>query len=254
MSTDPKLNAPDLNDVRKQIDRVDQALLNLIAERLALSADVRRAKAGAKLWRPSREDSHVAELVERARSSGTEAALVSRVWAELMSASISVQGSTRLHVALEGDTRANLSLIRDRFGGSLPVSSYPTSSTALAACYADPEGIAVLPAPGGMNNWWTALAPDGSMPDLKIVAGLPRIGQGRWPHAVAVADISLDYNAGSDGRVLVVLQGSQLGEAGTVRGESGDRSLIEISAKVAANMSALGDAAIIGYLPASIAD
>lgn len=227
---------------------MDQALLDLIAERLSLSADVRRAKAGAKVWRPSREDSHVAELVERAKVSGTKAALVSRVWAELMSASITVQGSTRLHVALEGDSRANLSLIRDRFGGGLPISSYPTSSTALAACYNDPEGVAVLPAPGGMHNWWTALAPDGAMSDLKIVAALPRIGSGEWPHAVAVAEMALDFEDVMGGRFLYVANGAQPA-SGKIRAESGALKLVETQTR-----NGLGDAAIIGYLPSPIAE
>ncbi|MEM9599908.1 MAG: chorismate mutase [Pseudomonadota bacterium] len=233
---------PDLERVRQDIDRVDRALLDLIAERLALSADVRRAKAGAKLWRPSREDSHVAHLADVATDTGTPPALVSRIWAELMSASISVQGSTRIHVALEGDARANLSLIRDRFGGSLPVLSYPTSSNALAACYAEEEGIAVLPSPGGMTNWWTALAPGGAMPELRIVASLPRIEAGDWPRAVAVAAIDLDRgDFDQGGRILCV---SEQALPGRKRAESGDLSLYEVPAT-----ETVDKAGVIGYLP-----
>jgi len=242
MSDHSKSANPDLERVRREIDRVDRAMLDLIAERLALSSDVRKAKAGAKLWRPSREDSHVSDLVEMAQNTGTPPALVSRIWAELMSASISVQGSTRLHFALEGDTRANLSLIRDRFGGSLPVLSYPTSSAALAAAYADAEGIAVVPAPGGMNNWWTSLAPGGAMPDFKIVASLPRIGTDGWPQAVAVAAIDLDL---AEGRILCAVRGQKGGMAdGLLRAESGDLRLYEMS-----DVEAVESDSIIGYLP-----
>lgn len=241
---------PALADVRQRIDRVDQQLLDLIAERLSLSADVRRAKAGAKLWRPMREDEHVAELIDRARDSATPPALVSRVWAELMSASISVQGSTCLHVALEGDTRSNIELIRDRFGGSLPVRSYPTSSTALAACYADTEGIAVLPAPGGMIRWWTALTRSGAMPDLKIVAALPRVDAKAWPHAVAVATMDLDGPADNDkGRWLICADREGVAAAsGTVRAESDGLYLAE----VAAPAIDLGRHDVIGCLPRSV--
>jgi len=229
---------PDLEKVRRELDRVDRAMLNLIAERLTLSADVRKAKAGAKLWRPSREDSHVADLVALAHGTDTPPALVSRIWAELMSASISVQGSTRLHFALEGDTRANLSLIRDRFGGSLPLLSYPTSSAALAAAYGDDEGIAVVPAPGGMNNWWTSLAPGGAMSDFKIVAALPRIGIDGWPQAVAVAAIDLDL---AGGRVLCAVRGEAVGK---LRAESGDLRLYEMN-----GVNGVDHASVIGYLP-----
>ncbi len=236
---------PDLAEVRKQIDAVDRAVLDLIAQRLALSADVRRAKSGAKLWRPAREDEHVAELIESARASGTPGALVSRIWAELMSASISVQGSTTLHVALEGDARANLSLIRDRFGGSLPVQSYPTSSAALSGCGSDPEGIAVLPAPGGMQNWWTALAAGGALSQLKIVAALPRVNAREWPQAVAVAEMELDPQRG--GRLLVAGADVQ----GVVRAEAGDLQLVEVAlTDTVEDAVARGD--VIGYLPPAI--
>ncbi|GHA98382.1 hypothetical protein GCM10009069_21570 [Algimonas arctica] len=232
----------DLEKVRRELDRVDRAMLGLIAERLALSADVRKAKAGAKLWRPAREDSHVADLVSMAQGTDTPPALVSRIWAELMSASISVQGSTRLHFALEGDTRTNLALIRDRFGGSLPLLSYPTSSAALAAAYGDDEGIAVVPAPGGMNNWWTSLAPGGAMSDFKIVAALPRIelkdGRQGWPQAVAVAAIDLDL---ANGRVLCAIRGKA---KGTLRAESGDLCLYEMNGADGVDRND-----VIGYLP-----
>lgn len=248
MSDTPPI--PDLAKVRANIDRVDKALLDLIAERLALSADVRRAKQGAKLWRPSREDEHVGDLVMAAKDSGTPPALVSRIWAELMSASISVQGNTRLHVALEGDVRANLSLIRDRFGGSLPVLSYPTSSAALSACASDPEGIAVLPAPGGMQRWWTALGPEGAMSDLKIVAALPRINASDWPQAVAVANMVLDPKPG--GRSLLAVkpgENPQSTKDGILRAESDTLQLIEV-----ADASRVDARALIGYLPPILTD
>ena len=51
-----------IEQVREEIDRVDRSLLALIAERLELAGAVRRAKSGARFWRPSREESHVREL------------------------------------------------------------------------------------------------------------------------------------------------------------------------------------------------
>ena len=235
--TDPK---PDLADVRARIDRVDRALLDLIRERLDLSADVRAAKGGAKLWRPAREDAHVGDLIAASRASGTPPALVSRIWAELMSASISVQGNTRLHVSLEGDVRANQALIRDRFGGSLPVLSYPTSSAALSACGSDPEGIAVLPAPGGMQAWWTALSRDGAMNGLKIVAALPRVGAGAWPQAVAVARMEIDPQPG--GRLLVAAARADA-PGGVVRAETDTLQLVETA------QTEVARGFVVGYLP-----
>jgi len=213
---------PDIETIRREIDRVDNALLDLIAERLELSGQVRKAKGGMRVWRPSREDSHVRQLSIAAET--TSAALVSTIWAELMSASLAAQGPMRLHVALEGDVLSNWSLVRDRFGAALDVKTYPTTSAALAACYAEDEGVAVMPAPapppGGMINWWTALGPGGAMEGLHILAGLPRTGRRDWPRAVAVADVVLTPS-GADQTLLCVTDNDPLPESAILRAESG---------------------------------
>ena len=46
-----------IEDIRVEIDRVDRTILSLMSERLELAGAVRRAKSGARVWRPSREDS-----------------------------------------------------------------------------------------------------------------------------------------------------------------------------------------------------
>ncbi len=213
---------PDIETVRREIDRVDKALLNLIAERLELSAQVRKAKGGMRVWRPSREDSHVRQLATEAEA--TPASLVSTIWAELMSASLAAQGPMRLHVALEGDVLSNWSLVRDRFGAALDVCTYPTTSAALAACASESEGVAVMPAPapppGGMVSWWTALGPGGAMEGLHILAGLPRTGRRDWPSAVAVADVVLTPS-GADQTLLCVTDNDALPEGAMLRAEAG---------------------------------
>lgn len=184
MSSDNN-DIPDINDLRVEIDDVDNRLLELIARRLELAGQVRKAKSGVRVWRPSREHSLVRDLSETSENTPPE--LVARIWAELMSASLALQGPMRLHISLEGDALNNWSTVRDRFGAALPTISYPTTSAALAAAYAEEEGVAVVPAPGGMQRWWTALCSGGAMEDMHILAGLPRVGIDDWPQAVAVA-------------------------------------------------------------------
>lgn len=181
-----KSSAPlSMGKIRTEIDRVDNALLDLIAERMELAQAVRAAKSGVDVWRPSREESMIRDLAAKAASISPE--LVSRIWAELTSASLSLQGPINLHISLAIDTLSARILVRDRFGGAIPSFTYPTESTALAEAYADPEGVAILPAPGGMNNWWTALGPKGAASEMHILAALPRIGNWQWPQAVAVS-------------------------------------------------------------------
>ena len=226
--SDSKKPALDINHIRQEIDRVDTALLSLIAERLGLSANVRRAKSGARLWRPSREESLIRHLAEI--SDETSPHLVSRIWAELVSASLALQGPMRLHIALEGDALEVWALVRDRFGAAIPALSYPTASSALAAAYAEDEGVAVLPAPGGMNSWWSALCTGGAAPEMSIHAGLPRISNDDWPRAVAVA--TADQNPSGDDMMLIGLKNPQAildaGLSGKLRAEAGENRLISV--------------------------
>jgi len=160
---------PDIETVRREIDRVDNALLDLIAERLELSAQVRKAKGGMRVWRPSREDSHVRQLSIAAEA--TSASLVSTIWAELMSASLAAQGPMRLHVALEGDALSNWSLVRDRFGAALDVKTYPTTSAALAACHSEDEGVAadVVLTPSGADQTLLCVTDNDAVPEGAIL-------------------------------------------------------------------------------------
>ncbi|WP_371396062.1 chorismate mutase [Fretibacter rubidus] len=245
-----------IEQVRVEIDRVDNALLGLIAERLELAAAVRRAKSGARVWRPSREDSHVRDL--SGRTGEASPTLVSKIWAELMSASLALQGPMRLHIALEGDVLDVWTLVHDRFGRSIPARSYPTASAALANAYGEDEGVAVLPAPGGMNSWWTALCAGGAMPDMHILAGLPRVGAG-WPRAVAVATADI-ASSGADTMLIAVTKPDAikaLNRPYKLRSEAGDHRLYSVEGytdDISAVAALDPQAKIIGCLPSPLSE
>ncbi len=252
-----------IEQVRREIDRVDTALLELIAQRLELAGAVKRAKSGMRVWRPSREESHVRDLA--ARTADSSPLLVSKIWAELMSASLAAQGPMRLHVALEGDQIDVWTLVHDRFGASLPALSYPTTSAALAAAYTEDEGVAVLPPPGGMNNWWSALCTGGAMPDMKIHAGLPRVAdisitsKGEWPRAVAVATADM-APSGADTMLVAITDPAALEALGrlgstSLCAEAGDNRLYQVAGYFddISRVQAIDPRAkIIGCLPAAL--
>lgn len=254
--------------LRVEIDQVDTALLDLIAKRMELAAAVRRAKSGADVWRPSREESHVRDLARKA--GGTAPELVSHIWAELTSASLTLQGPIGLHISLVGDALSSWSLVRDRFGASIPAHTYPTTSAALAAAHADLEGVAVLPAPGGMNNWWTSLGPHGAMSGMHILAALPRIGNWDWPVAVAVSKAAIEPS-GNDISLVYIEAGAlaapqtlakiieSAGLAGVLRAEMNGRCLYSVpgyytddSPEIRAVAERVKAVQIIGVLPSPI--
>ena len=135
-------------------------------------------------------------------------------------------------------------LVRDRFGAAIPAVSYPTASSALAAAYGDDEGVAVLPAPGGMNSWWTALGARGAMPDMHILSGLPRTGDEDWPRAVAVSTADIQPS-GADQTLLICNRGTDI-PGGELRAEAGQHILVSVEAYLE---TAPANTKIIGCLP-----
>jgi len=223
---DKKPEAFDINRVRKDIDRVDNALLSLIAERLELANYVKSAKRGGAIWRPSREESHVRDLVKATQHSSP--ALVSRIWAELMSASLSIQGPLKVHVGLKTDQNERaITLVRERFGASLPITQHPSETAALAAAYGDENAVAIVSAPAQGVRWWTALTKSGAMSELKIMARLPRHDASDWPEAVAVAVGAL-APSGDDMTLIVTDNPAALPKDARLRAESGSYVLASL--------------------------
>ena len=165
-----------------------------------------------------------------------------------MSASLSIQGPLIVHVGLKRDSSGEVtSLVRNRFGASLPVEYHANDMAALAAAYGDENSVAVVSAPGKASRWWSALCPNEAMPEHKIMARLPRYEAGDWPIAVAVAVGEL-APSGSDKTLIVTKNPKLLPENAVLQAESGDYVLATIEGFV--TQDRLDDQiSIIGVLP-----
>ena len=124
--------APPLNDLRREIDRVDDAIAELIARRTALAARVGSAKSGVNPYRPARE----AEVLARMGCGALPDPLVRAVWRELISAALHAQGLAEIVV----DNEALAAPARAHFGAMLPV----RVDAAALAHVARPDALVVI--------------------------------------------------------------------------------------------------------------
>jgi chorismate mutase len=126
-ATDP------LAALRSEIDRLDDALLGLIEQRLAASlaiAELKRAEAGECLnMRPRREQAVIERLIGRARTAPPE--VIGRIWRTIMSYSLQAQGRIELILCSEGDKAALLQQARNRFGDGAPLRWVATAREAI---------------------------------------------------------------------------------------------------------------------------
>jgi chorismate mutase len=119
--------------LRAEIDRLDDAILELVEQRLAASlaiAKLKRNEGGDFLnMRPRREQAIIDRLVARARAAPPE--VIARIWRTIMSYSLQAQGRIELILCSDGDKAALLQQVRNRFGEGPPLRWAATAEEAL---------------------------------------------------------------------------------------------------------------------------
>jgi chorismate mutase len=153
-----------LDALRREVDALDDALLELVERRLDLSLKIANLKGkdeGRLKLRPRREAGIVARLTARARIATPE--LIAQVWRELMSHSLQAQAHTELVLcaALAPDSLRDQ--VRERFGWAAPIVWAETPEDALDKAKAREAIAAIEHSP--FSSWWIALADD---PGLSI--------------------------------------------------------------------------------------
>jgi len=140
--------APSLGALRSQIDRVDNAILDLLEERYALTRRVLRAKAGENAHalpvRPERERAILARL--SARTIQVPAADIAQVWGSILSLSAQAQKAFRVMLwSPEGTGAALARLATSRYGSTTPVVWAADVDEAIAAARVG-DTILLMPA------------------------------------------------------------------------------------------------------------
>jgi 3-deoxy-7-phosphoheptulonate synthase len=129
-----------LAELRAEIDRIDDAMLDLVDRRIAAARAIAAAKGASPhlRLRPRRQGEVIARLQERARHASAEA--VRHIWRELMGHCLQTQGATQIVIA---DGCAPEHEVRDLFGSAAPIRR--ASRKAAIRIAAEEEAVAILP-------------------------------------------------------------------------------------------------------------
>lgn len=168
-----------LSDLRREIDDIDNALHDLLMRRASVVDRVKDLKQshGGVIFRPGRE----AEILRRlaARHSGPLSRnIVVRIWRELMSAFVSMQGPFVVAVWDNGEVGC-WDVARDHFGTETTMTRHQSAGTVLHAIAEGTATVGVLPLPqdGEADPWWPAFAL-GRDKRLQICARVPFASRG----------------------------------------------------------------------------
>ncbi len=191
---------PALDDLRRDIDRIDDSLHDLLVRRAEVVAAIRQVKAGGFALRPGREAMILRRLLARHTGAFPRESLV-RIWREIMGAMVRLQGL--FAIAAPASVGAEFTLLaREEFGASTVVNTMPSARHALGAVRTGEAALALLPPPreGEAQPWWPLLMEaDG----LRVVARLP-FAQLK-PRVEALAVARLDLAPSGEDRTLVGL-------------------------------------------------
>ncbi len=265
MSQDP----PSLEELRRRIDRLDDALHDALMQRADLVAQVARVKQAAATppLRPGREARILRRLIARHRGGFPRPVLV-RLWRELLSGTTAMQAELQVAVFVPQQASAFWDLARDHFGSQTAMIALRSTGEVVGAVIDGRATLGVLPVPGQRDeeSWWRLLmAGDAGKP--RVIARLPFGARGnargegedalviaRTDPEASGADRSLYIVETTPGlsrtRVTAALAEAGLGAtrlAGTEPGGASDIQVVELGDWVPADDARLkGAAAALG--------
>jgi chorismate mutase len=182
-------NPPTLADLRREIDRIDEAMHRLLMERGdiidRLIATKKTAESGSA-FRPAREADMMRRLVGRHRGI-LPLDTAESIWRVIIATFTYVQAPFSLHADVSAGEAAMRDSARFHFGFTVPFVAHMGASGVVTAIAAARGDIGFVPAANAATAWWTALEGDDAP---KIIARFPFVERTDHPAGLPVFGIA----------------------------------------------------------------
>jgi len=184
--------APSLADLRTEIDRIDEAMHQLLIERgeiIDRLITVKRSQdAGSSAFRPAREAEMMRRLVKRHKGI-LPLDTVESIWRVIISTFTYAQAPFSVHADLSAGDALMRDSARFHFGFTVPFIAHMGAAGVVAAVSASKGDLGLVPAfdVASAGAWWSALEFDAAP---KIIARLPFVERSDHPAALPVFVIS----------------------------------------------------------------
>jgi chorismate mutase len=189
MASPPDAPKSTLADLRREIDRIDEAMHRLLMERGdiidTLIATKKTAESGSA-FRPAREADMMKRLVERHHGL-LPLDTVESIWRVIIATFTYVQAPFSVHADLSPGEAAMRDSARFHFGFTVPFISHIGASGVVAAIAASRGDIGLVPAMTATSPWWAALEGNDAP---KIIARLPFVERADHPAGLPVFGIA----------------------------------------------------------------
>jgi chorismate mutase len=191
MPKPPRHKTPALADLRREIDRIDEAMHELLLERgeiIDTLIAVKNTQEVGSAFRPAREADMMRRLVDR-HHGNLPVDTVESIWRVIISTFTYVQSPFAVHADLSAGDALMRDSARFHFGFTVPFEPHMGASSVVEAVSASRGDLGLIPAfaIAGSGPWWTALEFDTAP---KIIARLPFVERADHPAALPVFVVS----------------------------------------------------------------
>ena len=187
LPTPPK--APDLTELRKEIDRIDESMHRLLMERgdiIDRLIAVKKSQDTGSAFRPAREAEMMRRLVKRHKGI-LPLDTVESIWRVIIATFTYVQAPFSAHADFSAGDASMRDSARFHFGFTVPLVPHMGAAAVVAAVSNSKGDLGLVPAIASAGAWWTALEFDAAP---KIIARLPFVERADHPAALPVFVIS----------------------------------------------------------------
>lgn len=203
-----------IDDIRRQIDSIDDRIHDLLRERFAIVERItaEKRKTGAPIVQPAREIALVRRLLAR-HDGDFPAESVVRIWREMFGAVAALDKGLKVAVTAPDNGAGVLSwgLARDYFSTAVPMVRAANALAVLTMVREGEAAFGIVPWPHDhdANPWWRFLMGEGGGDKpIRIVARLPLCGDGGndpGPESRMLAVARLPFASSGDDRSFLAL-------------------------------------------------
>jgi chorismate mutase len=180
-----------LADLRREIDRIDEAMHALLMERgeiIDRLIAIKQTQESGSAFRPAREAQMMRRLVDR-HAGILPLDTVESIWRVIIATFTYVQAPFSVHADLSAGEAAMRDSARFHFGFTVPFVPHMGAASVVAAVSDSKGDLGLVPAfaAAGAGAWWNALEFDAAP---KIIARLPFVDRADHPAATPVFVVS----------------------------------------------------------------
>jgi chorismate mutase len=191
MPNPPRKKDETLADLRREIDRLDEAMHELLIERgqiIDRLIATKKTQETGSAFRPAREADMMRRLVGR-HHGNLPIDTVEGIWRVIISTFTFVQSPFAVHADLSAGDALMRDSARFHFGFTVPFEPHMGASSVVEAVSVSRGDLGLIPAfaIAGGGPWWTALEFDAAP---KIIARLPFVERADHPAAMPVFVVS----------------------------------------------------------------